>query len=649
MGFFGKKSNKQKDFRVQAETENKEIAAVTEEQEEEDDFAPIVKKSRPDVSREEFKETAKAEFVKAHDEADDKEDNNDGTETAEVPEDAANDEIAGSDDVTETVPADEEEDDFAAEETSDGAEVSESEDDEETDEETLKAREKAEKAALKAKNKTERQEARRVAVAKFKKKYKKAAKIAGICVGVLAICCAGLYIYGCATVPVDRMGRNVYIEDTDVSNLTYDEALEKLQSVSLLGNMDITLLCKGQSFTISGADVGMSAKLEDTVTRAMSIGKTGNIFIDGYYNTVQIFKKHTVIPNANVDEAIVRGKIAEFGRQVLGERVQHKLEIGDNVVIATPGHTGFDENTDKAFEQVTNALNSERFMINVTLEAGPPEPLTVDVIDCFVYKDPVDAYYDINGKDIMVIKELEGRYLNRDEAAVMAEQVVEGGEQVTIPYYVSYAAVTADELQQKLFNATLASYSTKYGTSTANRCANIANAAGKINGVILKPGEVFSFNGVVGKRSVANGFYTAKEYVNGETVDGIGGGTCQVSSTLYNAVLYADLSIVSRTNHMFPVSYCPIGQDATVADTGIDFKFSNNTDYPVKISAVTGGYTVTVSIIGTQRDDPRTVKIQNVEKKVGEDTSVRTTRYVYNSAGELIRTDDLGSSYYMHH
>ena len=129
---------------------------------------------------------------------------------------------------------------------------------------------------------------------------------------------------------------------------------------------------------------------------------------------------------------------------------------------------------------------------------------------------------------------------------------------------------------------------------------------------------MFSFNQTVGRRSTANGFYTAKEYVDGQTVDGIGGGTCQVSSTLYNAVLYADLSVVSRLNHMFPVNYCPIGQDATVSDSGVDFKFVNNMDYPVKISAYTSGYTVTVSIIGTQRDIPHTVKIENKSKKVSK-------------------------------
>jgi len=96
-------------------------------------------------------------------------------------------------------------------------------------------------------------------------------------------------------------------------------------------------------------------------------------------------------------------------------------------------------------------------------------------------------------------------------------------------------------------------------------------------------GEVFSFNDVVGPRTVANGFKIAKEYVNGKIVDGVGGGVCQVSSTLYSAVLFADLETVERQNHMFTVSYIPLGRDAAVAYNELDFKFKNNTNWPIKI------------------------------------------------------------------
>ncbi|MBR0028315.1 MAG: VanW family protein, partial [Clostridia bacterium] len=211
-----------------------------------------------------------------------------------------------------------------------------------------------------------------------------------------------------------------------------------------------------------------------------------------------------------------------------------------------------------------------------------------------------------------------------------------------------YANVTAAALTEKLFANTLATYSTNYGGSTWNRCQNIARAASLISGTVVPPGEVFSFNDTVGHRTKDNGFYTAKEYINGESVDGIGGGTCQVSSTLYSAVLYADMGIIERLNHMMSVGYIPLGQDATVADGGVDFKFKNSSDYPVKIAAYTNGSTITVSILGTMWEPARKVEIKNNVNTVGENTVVYSTRYVYAN-GELISTDSLNSSTYMPH
>ena len=483
-------------------------------------------------------------------------------------------------------------------------------------------------------------------------KHKKGCGIAGISLGAVFCILLGIFIYGCMTVPTDRMGRNIYVENINISNMTFDEALETLENAELLTAQDITVTCNASSYNISGVDIGLAPRLEDTVDKAMRYGKTKYRLINGLANSLQIFFKHTVVPNANVDETVLREKLSDFGKQIYGELVEHQLDIADDVVICTPGHSGFDNNTDEAYEEVMNAINhDEKFKnIPVTLKLGAPYTLTVEDFDNYVYLDYVDAYYSLENNVITVVPEIYGRVINKEEAAELLTQLYEGGEVITIPYEHTYPQVTAEQLQSKLFNATIASYTTSYGTSSANRCANIANAASRINGKILLPGDVFSFNDAVGPRSVANGFYTAKEYVNGETVDGIGGGTCQVSSTLYNAVIYSDMSIVTRTNHMFPVGYCPLGQDATVADSGVDFKFVNSMDYPVKIAASTGGYRITVSIIGTQRDDPRTVRIQNTSSMDNSGgTRVRTTRYVYNSAGTLISSDQLPSSYYKPH
>lgn len=490
----------------------------------------------------------------------------------------------------------------------------------------------------------------RMTFSQFREKYKKAIKAVIISLGSIFSVCLVLYIYGCATVPKGVMGRNIYIENVNVSNLTYDEALSKVKSTSLLNNCNITVVCKGQMYSINGIDVGLTARIEDTVDKAMQYGKTGNVLVDGFVNTLQLVTKHTVMPSANVNEKILRDKLCEFGNIIHGELLEHKLEVGDGKIICTPGHTGFSGNTDAAYEQVINAINNEDFSrIRVELRSAPPKTLTLEDIDAFAYATPKSAYFDISENNVTVVPEVWGRYLNREAVAPLVSQIYEGGSVVNIPYNSTEPDIKASDLNEKLFNATLGSFYTNYGGSTANRAANVANAASKINNKVLAPGEVFSFNDTVGKRSVANGFFQAPEYANGQTVMGIGGGTCQVSSTLYNAVLYSDLSIVSRLNHMFPVGYCPLGQDATVTDSGVDFKFANNTDYPIKISALTSGARITVSILGTQRDVPHTVKIENYTTHSEGNQSVRSYRMVYDPNGTLIRKDDLGKSYYMAH
>ena len=491
---------------------------------------------------------------------------------------------------------------------------------------------------------------------KFSARHKKAIKRVYMILGALFCIIFGIYIYACITAPTDRMGRNIYIENVNVSNMTFDEALSAVKKEELLQTQNIVLKCSGQKFEIGGAELGMTARIEDTVDKAMRFGKTDNVFINGFANMLQMISRHKVMPNANIDEAVLREKLRQFGVQIYGELQQHILEIGDGVVVATPGHTGFDTSEgstacDTAAAEVLDAISAGEtyHYISVTLEKTAPRDCTAEDIKSFADKEPEDAKYALENNEISIVPDINGRVIDEAQAADLAKEIKEGGEVIYIPFSSTPAAVNVDTLRAKLFNATIGSYSTNYGSSSANRCANVARAASKIDGKILLPGDVFSFNAAVGPRSRANGFYPAQEYLNGETVEGIGGGTCQVSSTLYNACIYADLSIITRTNHMFPVGYCPLGQDATVADTGVDYKFVNSMDYPIKITATTGGYRITVSIIGTQRDDPRSVKIVNSVTREGEDTRVTTKREVYNSSGKLISTDQLPASYYKPH
>lgn len=168
-----------------------------------------------------------------------------------------------------------------------------------------------------------------------------------------------------------------------------------------------------------------------------------------------------------------------------------------------------------------------------------------------------------------------------------------------------------DEL--KNCNAKLGTFTTSYGSSSSSRSNNISNAASKINGTVLYVGEVFSMLSTVTPFTISNGYYEAGSYSQGKVVDSIGGGVCQVSSTLYNAVLRAELEVVKRNNHSMIVTYVPISGDAMISEGGgSDFKFKNNTDAPVYVEAYTAGKTVTFNIYGHEtRPSSRTIKFEN--------------------------------------
>lgn len=141
------------------------------------------------------------------------------------------------------------------------------------------------------------------------------------------------------------------------------------------------------------------------------------------------------------------------------------------------------------------------------------------------------------------------------------------------------------------------------------RTTNLQLAASKINGTVLMPGETFSYNQVVGARTIAAGYKEAPIYVSGQVVDGLGGGICQITSTLYNAVLYANLQIVERSNHQFVPSYVTASRDATVVYGSIDFKFKNNREYPIKLVCSVSGGLATFQIFGLKSDNEYDVEI----------------------------------------
>ena len=214
------------------------------------------------------------------------------------------------------------------------------------------------------------------------------------------------------------------------------------------------------------------------------------------------------------------------------------------------------------------------------------------------------------------------------KALVASEQK----EEYNIPLNIIIPNVTTNMIGTEAFPDLLSTYSTKYATSNKNRTTNLILAANKINGTVLMPGETFSYNRVVGARTIAAGYKEAPIYVEGRVEDGLGGGICQITSTLYNAVVYANLEVTQRTNHQFVPSYVTASRDATVVYGSLDFQFVNNRNYPIKLVCSVSGGIANFQIFGMKQEDDYEVQISSYE-------TGRTSTAIYSEAYKILKKD----------
>jgi vancomycin resistance protein YoaR len=203
----------------------------------------------------------------------------------------------------------------------------------------------------------------------------------------------------------------------------------------------------------------------------------------------------------------------------------------------------------------------------------------------------------VEGSNYRVLPEQPGGELDIDGsiAAISHRMADASQEPVTLPTKLSQPHLNEADL--KGIDGEVSHFRTHY-SETGNRAKNIQVACRHINGTVLKPGDIFSYNQVVGPRDTDSGFHMAPVIIKGKLQPGMGGGVCQVSSTLYNAVLLADLKIAHREHHAFPVHYLPAGRDATVAYGDKDFQFQNNTDGVIAIAASGADGQVSMRIFG---------------------------------------------------
>ena len=248
---------------------------------------------------------------------------------------------------------------------------------------------------------------------------------------------------------------------------------------------------------------------------------------------------------------------------------------------------------------------------------APPADPDFDAIRDEIAVEPADAYLDKETRE--VVPSVTGVDFDTEAAKAALDASDEGGT-VGVPLTLTEPSITTAKLEDNLFKDVLGTGTTSCA-GPSNRWFNIDLAADRVNDTILLPGETFSYNATVGPYTLASGYKAAGTYQNGQSVDATAGGICQLSSTLYWVTLKANLETVERHKHQFNGGYMPvIGTDATVWSNQLDFRFKNNTEYPIKIEAyLDSSHKLHVTIRGTDttgiHGEPYSVVISSVPFK----------------------------------
>ena len=267
------------------------------------------------------------------------------------------------------------------------------------------------------------------------------------------------------------------------------------------------------------------------------------------------------------------------------------------IVMGTPDRS---LNTEALMQLVLERYHANDFTpIDFAYDVTEPEAPDVQALAAANTIAPVDAVLDET--DYSITREVLGYGFDQEALQTMVDAAGEG-ETVTVSFAYIPAALTFEAIDATLFKDVLGYVSTNH-TNDSNRNTNLRQACKALNGTLVRPGETFSYNATLGERTEKKGYKPAGAYSGGKTVQTVGGGICQVSSTLYYACLKADLEIVERTAHGYTVSYMPYGMDATVSWGSLDYKFRNNTDYPIRIEAWVADGQVHVKLIGTDTKD----------------------------------------------
>lgn len=510
-------------------------------------------------------------------------------------------------------------------------------------------------------------------------KNKKIWMISGAAAAVLL----GGYLGLCAWVSgSDRILPNVSVAGLDVSGMTAAEAETALSGAMAEHGSQIigAVSYEDQLWSITAEEMGYGWRFA-----AESAGAVGreNFLTGGAVYLGQLLGRDHQISAPRWDCTVLDDLVDLVEAETGGSVTEAAYQLDGEALVMTKGKTGqaIDRSQvqDSLWSAVEGAMEQKFSGMEGVVEVKnplipqetPPQEPDFQAIHDAVAVEPQNAQY--TRETGAVADHVVGVDFDVEALKAAYEKTGEG-ETFSIPVTLTQPEETKQSLEAKLFRDLLGEGTTNVSGSSARK-HNVKLSAQACNGVILMPGEVFSYNNTTGSRSASKGYLAAPVYSGDASVDEVGGGICQTSSTIYYAVLHTNLKIVERRAHRFNTGYVPEGMDATVYYGQTDFRFENSTDYPIKI--VTSSYDqggkrkLNVKIYGTNVDGIRAEPKSTVYETVSPTTqykadesitqgttkvdskqnpytgkSAQTYRYIYDRDGNLLEKQDMGKSVY---
>lgn len=443
------------------------------------------------------------------------------------------------------------------------------------------------------------------------KKESRKSKI--IIVSIVAVIVLVIIMFLCSIFALLNMNNNkiikgITINQINVENLSIEEATEKIkEKENNKLEKDIDIKYNDFEYSIKLSQIKVTYKIEEAVKEAFNTGRSNNIFVDNYNILKTRIKKKNINVEYEYNEKLLDEILDDIAVKIPGAVIEPSYYIENKKLYISKGKTGISVEKEKLKKAILERIEKEKDE-SIIIEVLETEPQNIDIDKIYneIYTEPKNAYYTKDPFEIF--PHVEGVNFDKEEAKKILEQ---DKEEYEIPLTITVPEITTNKIGTEAFPDMLSTFSTRYDASNIPRTTNLKLAMQKLNGVVVSPGETFSYNKTLGKRTAEAGYKEAGGFAGGRVVQTLAGGICQISSTLYDAVLYANLDIVERHNHMFLAGYVGAGKDATVVYGTYDFKFKNTRKYPVMIKTSIGNGIAQISIYGIKEEVEYEVEISS--------------------------------------